>query len=306
MQEVRTLNQDMLRLMLDGTSHEESDHDVEGELFRCVSDFYNLPSVLESPDPAGAAARHLEQAEEIGGLMDIQFLRTLAERSDLGSFQGVTSILPLRGALGPASSDSIMTQLNKFGPGLHQILPLGIKRNGTDAHIYFPQESEAIDSSIRADRIYRIEDFGIATGGTMIDIVRQLRRNQVPFENIYIQGVVGTEYARRRIIEEFGGEFLPEHIIYAVEGRMPVEVNLMSQDPHRFYLGEIRPVGQDEEFQHVNPKDWGDQIFTPMQETQTIESFLNRLDIILTTNGQILGGEERQALMNHYLSLSKN
>ena len=204
------------------------EEELNRELYRGVADFYALPSSVnyeQATSNLDAAAEHLKKAKLIGDLMDQKFIHYLRQRSDFGSIEKLKDVLPLRGAVALVPNTNRFIELNpRERTDNYEIVSVGMKRNGPVAEMYFPSKSkleEELNAGVQRT-IYRIKDFGIATGGTSVELVKQileLTAQGVTEDQIVVQGAVGTFMAQEKIREEFPNVT----VMFSVEGEMPIE-----------------------------------------------------------------------------------
>lgn len=155
-----------------------------------VCKFYEL--TLPNINEPEISQSYREIAKQIGNEMDKTFLEFISENRP--NIENVIDIFPLRGALALDLGDCILNKLNADESGVYKKIPIGIKRNGPEANIYYPEKDSVADalSGIGRNSIIRIKDFGIATGGSVDDIIdklfssyRGLRSDQiVVFDNL--------------------------------------------------------------------------------------------------------------------------
>jgi hypothetical protein len=285
--------------------------ELDKNLFLKVNEFYQLPpySYKRSPsETTSTTNEHLKIGNEIGSLMDLQF-HDFVDVNNLPS-ENLITILPLRGGLGLEPEISLIKS--------QQFLPIEIKRNGPIAEIFFPND-ETIQTIAQSGDIIRIKDFGIATGGTTVELAKRCISLGVEPKKIIIQGAVGTKYAKQAILE-LSDEIV---VLYAVEGKMQIEEVFESSDQYDeqnylsgikvfsenrteankpddislndwqnyihqdYYLNAISPASEIPQFKSVTPKDWGDSMYSTMNDILFINQFMQRLGNLLEVNGQI-------------------
>lgn len=281
---------------------EQLSYDVETcktQLFNLVKGFYDLPS-NEDNSRNLPLENHRRFAEIIGDLMDQQFLDYLLTNLILSedSNNKIVDVYPLRGAsalfpgIDNEELDNVLLGLANSEAIDYKRMPIGIGRNSEDktqAEIYYPEGGVQEEDK---NAIYRIKDFGIATGGTTVALVEQLIKAGVNVSNIIVQGAIGTKMAYDKLTE------LGVNVLFAVEGQMPIEKNLDEKGDDACYVTEIRPCPENDQITYnndppwtsINPKDWGDECFGGMKGKSAkyeIGAFIEREALI----ARILGDE---------------
>ena len=211
--------------------------EIDSRLFDDVLGFYNLApttKALSDEERLRRRLNHINYSERIGEGCDIQFLNHLTE-NNVDISNGIIDILPLRGAVSlvpgiETNSTNHLYLLNKRLKTPYNTELIGVKRNGQEANIYYPEVERL---QFEPNKIYRIKDFGIATGGTTAELARLLIFRGVRPENIFVQGAVGTDMARNTIMaamhltamSHFGAEYVSKtvadftnNILFAVKG----------------------------------------------------------------------------------------
>lgn len=288
---------------------------LESDVLQSTKAFYDLDytTAFIGDRREYLRAGHTKFAEMIGETSDIIFLNNML-RSGVDLSNGITDIYPLRGAISlvPGTEGPGQNHLLNFSKQFnvpYSAEMIGVKRNGVDAHTYFPLEHNGFDPN----RVYRIKDFGIATGGTAIELAQRLMNSGVDPHNIYIQGAVGTKYANERIVNamqdyaiiRFPGEYseeskpdLSKQVMFSVMGEMPVERGDESIPDQKFYLDTLIDNGTRVP---VNAKDWGDVTCTDMKIPSERAAFLARVNKVnQAINGSPLQDHEQEQLMQHY------
>lgn len=293
---------------------------IEIELFNRLYEFYNLKHTTQALSNEGTMRRrlqHIISSEAIGESCDIQFLDHL-QKNKVNPIDGITDILPLRGAVSlvpgiESNATNYLSRLNQKNKIPYATTIIGVKRNGPKAHIYYPEIDQL---QFDPNKIYRIKDFGIATGGTAAELAELLIANNVRPENIFIQGAVGTDLAKNTImnrlheaaLKQFGSEYeqsgpenYDKNVIFAVKGQMPIERGEYSNT--QYYLDTIID-GSNIPYK-ITPKDWGDETNTAMTSDEQIGVLIMRIQILFNKfHRTILETEDARKLINHYTKVA--
>ncbi len=297
--------------------------------FKLVFQFYDISYSKDNPVLAQA---HRQLAERIGANMDQTFIRLLQDEK-YNEVKKIVDMIPFRGGGGLLTPrGNVFTAIS----GDYEIMPVGVKRDGPDAHTYYPTDEEFADqlAALPEGTIIRIKDFGIATGGTGIELAQRMIAAGIKPEQIVMHGAVGTLYAKERMEKEVPGM----KVLFEVEGEMPIErrakilfnsgmgldymeaIQLSRTEEMNEhgrirgevnYLDKIRqsegdPFAQDTKpfsFGGVRPKDWGDECYTSMNTRESVAAFITDIKFKLADNRQTLTSAQEEQLFAHYFSL---
>lgn len=210
----------------------------------------------------------------------------------------IAMVAPLRGGLGMVNRETenhLRHRLGELGYGDVEVekWAIGVKRNAAkeSAEVYFRQGYLGGKNCDYSKTLVGIFDWGCATGATIVDCSREIRKfTGIGFEKMSAVVMTVSQKAQDRITHDCGDETGAVGIFGSTRAR----INNVG------YVDGISTINTRSTEFNVTPKDWGDQMWGAFDTDNKEENMMNISRFVESFCG-VFGDGDYMRLSNYYM-----